>query len=215
VKSQLFVVATLVVFSGSSVSRDIPKPDPAKDAMRLRIANYLEKCQAGVFYSEEKDLADGRFTRLFIVGTSPISTSLGVEDGLELAREKAEESAKEQFVKFLESKVTVRKTVKNEVLITKEGTDGGENPGVRENAKKVERRTKEFEETASGLVRGLKVVGSQQFGKEKKFVIVYRWDAKTADAIGRINEPLPKEVPKKAEPSKDKTIPDKKVIIDE
>ena len=48
---------------------------------------------------------------MFVVGSSPISTTLGVEEGLEIAQERAEESAKSAFVKFLNGKVTVRKTV--------------------------------------------------------------------------------------------------------
>ena len=149
-----------------------------------------------MFFSETKDTRGGQIVRLFAVGTAPIRTSLGAEDGLELARERAQESAREQLVRFLASKVTVRITARDEVVITKEGGEDGQ----KETGKKVERRTREVEETAAALIRGLRVAGARQAGSEKTYVVVYRWDAKTADAaaIGAIEWiPRPKAVPPK------------------
>jgi hypothetical protein len=135
---------------------------------------------------------------------------LGVEEGLEIAREKAEESAKAEFVKWLGSKVCVRKTVKNEILLVKEGEEKADGGTTKEMGKIVERRTKEFQETASSVVRGLKVVAAEQIGKDKKFVMVFRWDSRTSDLAAGVGDKLnkPKVDPKKP-------IPDKKVIIDD
>ena len=189
------------------------KPDPAavlKAELKVRAEKYLDAGIPGVFTSDEKDLKNGRIERAFVVGVSPISTVLGADEGLEIAKERAEESAKTEFVKWLGSKVTVRKTVKNETLLTKEGeekSDGTAN--TKELGKRVERRTKEFEETASHLVSGMKVVAVHQMAKEKKLVIVYRWDAATAAAVGKIGDP-------KSDAKKPLgKIPDKKVIIDD
>jgi hypothetical protein len=193
------------------------KPD-AKAETRAQIEKYLEAATPGVFWKDEKDLKDNRFERVYIVGTSTISTVLGENEGLEIAKERAEESAKAEFVKWLGSKVTIRKTVKNEVLLTLEGANTPDGAGVREAGKQVERRTKEFEETAGGMVRGLKLAGVHQNGGQKKYVIVYRWEARAADAAGRANDkpadpkkPADPAAPKKSAPA----IPDKKIIIDD
>ncbi len=54
--------------------------------------------------------------------------------------------------------------------------------------------TKEFEETASSLVRGLKVVGMEQKANEKIYTVVYRWDARSIVAVGKIDFKLNKPV---------------------
>lgn len=204
---RLTLFAGLIV-SAAVVTADEPaaKPDPAaaaKAEVRARVEKYLDAATPGVFYSDEKDTKDGRVERAFVVGVSAISTALGADEGLEIAKERAEESAKAEFVKWLGSKVTVRKTVNNEILLVKEGVEAADG-GVttKEAGKRVERRTKEFEETASGVVRGLRVAATHQNGKEKKFVIVYRWESKAADS--KAND-------KKSVPS----VPDKKTIIDD
>lgn len=194
--------------------------DPAADAraeVRARVEKYLAAGTSGVFYSEDRDTKDGRIVRVFAVGVSPLSAVLGDEEGAEIARERAEESAKAQFVTWLGSKVTVRKTATSEILLTTEG-DGA---AVKEAGKKVERRTKEFEETASSVVRGLKVAAVHQDVKNKKYVIVYRWDAKAVDGAAEVNEKLNSPDPKKPEDKKPDPkkpvigLPDKKIVIDD
>ena len=97
---------------------------------------------------------------------------------------------------------------------------------MREQGKKVEKRTKEFEETASSMVRGLKVVGMEQKANEKTYTTVYRWDAELNSAIGKIDNKLNKPVDpserdgtkpdeRKAKPAPNKTIPNKKIIVDD
>jgi hypothetical protein len=200
-----------------------------KDDVKVRIEKYLENGKPGVFYSETHDTKEGDFLRLFVVGRSTISTALGADEGLEIAQERAEENAKIAFVSFLNGKVTVRKTSTNQIILSKEGEEGAGDETVREKAKKVEKRTREFEETAGAPVRGLKVVAFESKAKEKSYVIVYRWSACTAEAAGKINDKLnkpkipgekPNEGGKKSgssdKPKGDnKEIPNKKVIIDD
>ena len=210
--------AILTAWMSSAVADDKPA---TKDDSKSRVAEYLASATTGVRYSEDKDIADGRILRVYVVGTATINTVLGVEEGIEIAKEKAEESAKAEFVKWLGSKVDLRKKSSGEVILSKEGEEGA----VRESGKMVERRSKDYEETASALVRGLKLVGAEQKGKEKKYVVMYRWEAKTADAIGRIGEkptpkvedkPVAKEPPAVKPPAKKDApaIPDKKFIDD-
>lgn len=230
-------VAMLFLSAAVAVAEPPAKPakaDPAAEAkaeIRARVEKYLAAATPGVFYSEEKDTGkDGQIVRVFVVGTSTISGVLGDEEGAEIARERAEEAAKTEFVKWLGSKVTVRKTTTNEILLTKEGTDTGDGATTKESGKKVERRTKEFEETAGSVVRGLKVAAVHQDPKAKKYILVYRWEAKSAAGAAKVGENLnadPKKPDdtkpeakkpddKKPEPKKPNgTLPEKKVIIDD
>lgn len=201
---RMFGMVLTVAFAAAPVAAD---DDTAKAARKARIEKYIDVGQPGVFYKDETDIKDGAVTTAYIVGTATISAVLGDAEGLELAKEKAEESAKAEFVKWLGSSVTIRKNNKEEILLTLEGT-GGE---TKEVGKKVERRTKEFDETASSVVRGLKFVGASQISKEKKYVIIYRWEAgvTAAKANGGSDKPKGKDVKEGAK------IPDKKVIIDD
>jgi len=203
-----------------TISRADDKP---KDDTKARIGVYLENGKTGVFYSETADVKDGEFVKIYIVGRAVIPTSLGADEGLEIAQERAEEVAKTAFVTWLNGKVTVKKTTTSQLIITKEGEEGGkEGDNVREQAKKVEKRTKEFEETATSMVRGLKVVGVEQKAKEKTYTVVYRWDARLIGAVGKVDDKLNKPpVPEvkvdlpKAKTDPNKAIPDKRIIVDE
>jgi hypothetical protein len=217
---RMIAFAGLVLATTLMVSADEPKPDKAgadalKADLKARTEKYMELALPGVFLSDEKDVKDGQVVRLFVVGISTISTTLGLEEGLEIAMERAEESAKTAFVTFLGSKVTVRKNVKNEILLCKDGEETADSGTTKDLGKKVERRTKEFEESATSIVRGLKVVAKDQIGKEKKLVVVYRWESKLADLAAGVGDKLnnPKIDPKKVDPKK--TIPDKKIVIDD
>lgn len=210
----------LLLLAPAVVLADPPpdkKGDPAADAraeVRARIEKYLAAGTPGVFYSEANDTKNGRIVRVFVVGTSPLSAVLGDQEGAEIARERAEESAKAQFVTWLGSKVAVRKTTTSEILLTTEG-DG---TAVKEAGKAVERRTKEFEETASSVVRGLKVAAVHQDAKNKKYVAVYRWEAKAVDGAAGASDKLNAAPGKPSDPAPKKPVvglPDKKIVVDE
>lgn len=141
--------------------------DPQK-----RIDRYLEQGLPGVFYSDEADVRDGRIVRLFAVGTALVHDTLGREEGLDQARQRALESARAELARFLAGKVTVKVSSRDEVVLVKERGDGG----VKETGRKVERRTREYEETATAVIRGLRMAGARQAAEEKRYVVVYRWD---------------------------------------
>lgn len=172
-----------------------------KAELKARAEKYLTAGVAGVQVDAETDLVDGRYVRMFVVGTATISTVLGAAEGLEIAKEKAEERAKAAYVKWLGSRVRVIRTSADEVLLLKEGEDGG--AGRKDQGKLVERSTKGYEETAAGLVRGLKLVAYEQKGAERTVIAVYRWDAPAAGGG---------KSPAAGTPA---VIPDKKVVIDD
>lgn len=214
-RSTMIVSVILVSITNCGQAADKPKPDDPN----ARIATYMTLLKSGVFYSDTHDVKNGEFLRVYVVGRASIPTSLGVEEGISVAQDRAEEAAKTAFVTWLNGKVTVRKTTANQLIITTEGDDGA----VREQAKKVEKRTKEFEETASSIVRGFKVVGVEQKAKDKSYTVVYRWDGRLVAAIGKIDQKLnkPNEAPK-SDPKNDNqkkgsgdVIPDKRIIIEE
>lgn len=178
---------------------------PAQEDIQQRVSGYLDQAIPGVFFSESKDTKGGQIIRLFAVGTAPIRASLGSLDGLEMARERAQESAREELVRFLASKVKVRITARDEVVITKEGGEDGQ----KETGKKVETRSREVEETAAALIRGLRVAGARQNGDEKRYVVVYRWEASAADAAVRVADRMtmpPKVV---------KPVTEKRIVVKE
>lgn len=79
------------------------------------------------------------------------------------------------------------------------------------------------------MVRGLKVVAMEQKSEGKTYTVVYRWDARLIGAIGKIDDKLnkPADASAKTDPATkpkaedtkpkgdNKTIPDKKIIIDD
>lgn len=184
----MFAVLRLMPLGGG----DLKATDPA-DEIKRRVSGYLDQALPGVFYSEARDVKEGRVIRLFAVGTAPIRSALGAEDGLELARSRAQEAAREELVRFLATRVTVRVTARDEVVVSKEGDPDG----VKETARKVERRTRETEESASAVIRGLRIAGARQVAGERLYVVVYRWDARAADAAEAVRERMEDRKPGK------------------
>ena len=79
------LMTLLVLASAPAFARADEKPN---DDVKARIATYVES-GTGVYYeTANHDVKDGEFVRLFIVGQSVIPTSLGVEEGLEVAQER-------------------------------------------------------------------------------------------------------------------------------
>ena len=194
-----------------------------------RVERYLQAGSAGVFYREGEDTRDGRFLRVYVVGTATISTALGASEGLELARERAGESARAEFITWLGSRVTLRKSVEGEVQLIKEGHEDQAGEGAsKETLRKVERRTTVYEETASSLVRGLKWVAGEDHPAEKRYVAVYRWDVTQLEAIKAARDELNRDSHVADGKGKDgmtgkakgamplnKVLPGRKIIIDE
>jgi hypothetical protein len=202
-----FVVVVLMVVAPTTRAEDQTKP---ADDLRKRVEAYLDQALPGVFYSEEADVRDGRIVRLFAIGTALLHDTLGREEGLDQARQCAQESARAELARFLASKVTVKVTAAEEVVLKKDGTDGG----LKESGKKVERRTREFEERATAVIRGLKVAGARQIGEEKRYVVVYRWDVAGIAGASDLRERMDgKSDSRQVVPSK--PLVEKRVIVDD
>lgn len=193
-----------------------------------RVEAYLHGGTAGVYFRENEDTHDGKIIRIYVVGTATVNTALGVSEGLEWARERAGEVARSEFVNWLGSKVTIRKTVEGEMQLVKDGNENHSGQGESQEAmKKTERRTTIYEETASSLVRGLKFIAGEDRPHEKRYVAVYRWDFANVNGIRELKEQLNREhtgtemkssdrgmQSSKTSPNK-KELPGKKVIFDE
>ena len=163
---------TLVLLAASPAAFAEPPPRTAADDLRKRVDGYLDQALPGVFYSDEADVRDGRIIRLFAVGTALVHDTLGREEGLDQARRRAQEAARAELARFLATRVTVKVTARDEVVLARDGSDGA----VKETGKTVERRTREFEERATAVIRGLRMAGARQAAEEKRYVVVYRWD---------------------------------------
>jgi hypothetical protein len=163
---------TLVLLAASPALFADPPPRSAGDDLRKRVDGYLDQALPGVFYSDHEDVRDGRIVRLFAVGTAIVHDTLGREEGLDQARRRAQEAARAELARFLATRVTVKVTASDEVVLARDGSDGA----VKETGRKVERRTREFEERATAVIRGLRMAGARQVAEEKRYVVVYRWD---------------------------------------
>ncbi|MEI7488205.1 MAG: hypothetical protein WCJ72_12490 [Chryseobacterium sp.] len=160
-----------------------------KEDLKSRISQYIETGIKGVFYDTEKDVKNGNILRLFVVGTAVISTAIGVEEGLEIASEKADETAKIELLKFLETKASFSKNSKGELIISKEGEENGDGEGDRkEGIKKIDKRSTEYKENANGCIKGLKVAGVEHKGKN--FIAVYRLETSTLNSIDKLKKRL-------------------------
>jgi hypothetical protein len=181
----------------------------------------------------------GRIQSCIVVGSSRISTALGAAKGKEVARQRAELRAKAELVKWLKEKVSVHQKSEDETIIFLEGNEENDKDALRESGKSVEKTTAKFETTAEGLARGLQVVHVEINGKEKEYSLVLKWKAKTAEAVKDVErnmntpaeekKPAGKENPQKTtkenpqkttadtkkKPADKKTIPDKKINIDD
>lgn len=162
------------------------KLSKSKEAIKERVSNLLEARLKGVSTDKDKN---GSIIRLYIVGTSTISTVLGVEEGLEIASEKAEEMAKVELSKFLETKVSFNKNNKGEYIMTIEGEENGDGEGDRkEFGKKIEKRSTEYKEATSAVIKGIKVAGREHKGKT--FVAVYKIEISDLNSIDKLKKRL-------------------------
>lgn len=198
-------VALVLLAASSTVFADEP-PKAAGDDLKKRIDGYLEQGLPGVFYSDTADVRDGRIVRLFAVGSALVHDTLGREDGLDQARQRARESARAELARFLASQVTVKVTSRDEVVLVKDGGDGG----VKETGRRAERRTREYEERATAVIRGLKLAGARQVGEETRYVVVYRWDmagvAGATELKDRMEAPPGGRLPVPSKPLAEKRI---------
>lgn len=198
------------------------KLSKSKEAIKERISSLLEARIKGVSTDKEKN---GNIIRLYIVGTSPITTAIGIEEGLEIASEKADEMARIELSKFLESKVSFSKNNKGELIMNNEGEENGDGEGDSKiSVKKIEKRSSEYKETTSAVLKGIKIAGVEHKGKS--FVAVYKLEISDLNSIDKLkkrlnstitgNESTPSSVDGDGSGSKSKNskvIPNRRVII--
>lgn len=208
-----------------------PLPDKSLAKKDTQKVDYSQIAQAGPgVYKIEMD-KQGRILSCVVVGSSRISTVLGIAKGKEVARQRAELRAKGEFVKWLKEKVSVHQKSDDETIIFLEGNEENDKEALRESGKSVEKTTATFSTAAEGLARGLQVVHVEISGKEKEYALVLKWKAKTAAAVKEVERDLnsdAKDESKKPETKKDgdrkaaekkkadnKKITDKKITIDD
>lgn len=190
----------------SKPSSDRPKTDQAdKKPDNSELYAKLVDAGNGVYKVVLDD--KGRVESTIIVGQSRISTALGAEKGKEVARQRAELAAKGAFAKWLNEKVSVHQKSEDETILFLEGNQGNDADALRESGKAVEKTSSKIESMASSMMRGFKIVHVEVKAEDKSYTLIYRWEAKTAAAAGKVGE--------KATKSADKGIKDKKITIDD
>lgn len=200
-------VTLVLLAAGPAVHAENPSRT-AGDDLRKRVKGYLDQALPGVFYNDHQDVRDGRIMRLFAVGTAIVHDTLGREEGLDQARRRAQESARAELARFLASRVTVKVTARDEVVLVKDGSDGA----VKETGKKVERRTREFEERATAVIRGLRMAGARQVAEEKRYVVVYRWDVAGVAGATELKDRMEGKRDSRT-PVPPKPLPEKRVVV--
>ena len=184
---------------------DKPTDQPEKKADNSALYAKLVDAGNGVYKVELDD--KGRVRSAIVVGQSRISTALGAEKGKEVARQRAELAAKGAFAKWLNEKVSVHQKSEDETILFLEGNQGNDANAVKESGKAVEKTTSSIESMATSMMRGFKVVHVEVKAEDKSYTLIYRWEAKTVAAAGKVGE-------KGTKPA-DKGIKDKKITIDD
>jgi hypothetical protein len=202
-KMFLFVPATIVALSlalgMATASADEPKAGSVEEQM-----DNLVKQGPGVC-NIKKD-SKGRVQSLIVVGQATIHTVLGAAKGKEMARKKAEQSAKAAFVNWVGSAVMVCENANNEATLFIQGEEGNDKNAMSEAGKAVEKTSDSYKSVSAGLVRGLQLLHSDINAEDKEYTVVYGWslaNAKAAQHVGT-HDPGIDEKPSASESSEKK-----------
>ena len=186
-KKILFVPATVVVLTfalaaATALAADKNEGAKPKAASVEEQMDNLVKQGPGV-HNIKKD-SKGRVQSLVVVGQAKISTVLGVAEGKQRARKKAEQSAKAEFVKWLKDSPEIRKNSNDESTIFLQGQGEGDNgkEAQSEAGKKVEKDSESYKSVAAGIVRGLQLLHADMNGEEKTCTLVYGWSLANSKA---------------------------------
>ena len=154
------VVALLFAFNAAIASADEKKEGAESKAASVEEQmDNLVKQGPGIHNIKKDD--KGRVQSLILVGQSRISTVLGASKGKEVARKRAEQSAKAAFVKWLGEAVVVCENSANETTIFMTGEESKDKDVMSEAGKAVEKTSDTYKSVAAGLVRGLTVLHSE------------------------------------------------------
>lgn len=171
----------------------------------------------------------GRVTSLVVVGNSRISTVLGKEKGLEIARERARLECSAAFVRWLKEKASIFSSSSEEDVVLMEGTESADANTKSEFGKAVDKNSKKMESVSEGIVRGLQPIHAETDGEGKTFSLVMGWKADTAEAVKKLAASLASDETAKpkaqatkappqnsaAQPANDKSIKSSKVTSDD
>ena len=221
----LMLLASQVVHAQEKSEGESDTKATEAEKTEKEFADLLEKTAKGpMAVSNIKKDDKGRIVSCLVVGRSAIPSSLGVAKGTEVAEKRASIAAKGEFTKWLGEDVSVEESQDGEVVTITEGE--------KENSKSIDKNSGKFKSIADSLVRGLQVAYYEQNGEEKTYTIVYKFNAKTADAVKKVKTGLNKtdsktpadkskstadkgEKPKESSEEKPKSgsIPSKKGVI--
>jgi hypothetical protein len=208
------VVALLFAFSAATTSADDKKEgaSPKAPSVEEQMDN-LVKQGPGIHNIKKDD--KGRVQSLIVVGQSRLSTVLGATKGKELARKKAEQSAKAAFVKWLGEAVVVCESAENETTLFLQGEESKDKDALSEAGKAVEKSSDTYKSVATGLVRGLTLLHTDLNAEDKECSVVYGWslaNAKSAKHTATHDPGIDEKPATEPAATSGKNIPDKKSI---
>jgi len=213
------VVAIVSVFSLATANAAETKKDSG-EAAKGDASSAEEQMDAltqlGPGCHRIKKDAKGRVKTLIVVGQARISTVLGAAKGNEMARKKAAQSAKAEYVKWLGDKVEIRENAENEATLFLTGTEENDKDALSDAGKAVEKSSDSYKSVAEGLVRGLTLLHSDMNAEEKSCTLVYGWSMANSKAAKHTatNDPGIEDKPSvaKGKSSEDKGTSDKKKL---
>ena len=208
------VVALLFAFSAATASAGDKKEGAESKAVSVEEQmDNLVKQGPGIHNIKKDD--KGRVQSLIVVGQSRLSTVLGATKGKELARKKAEQSAKAAFVKWLGEAVVVCENAKDETTLFLQGEESKDKEALSEAGKAVEKSSDTYKSVAAGLVRGLTLLHTNLNAEDKEYSIVYGWslaNAKSAKDTATHDPGIDEKPPAQPDATSGKSISDKKKI---
>ena len=173
------VVALLFAFNAATASADDKKEGAESKAVSVEEQmDNLVKQGPGIHNIKKDD--KGRVQSLIVVGQSRISTVLGATKGKEVARKRAEQSAKAAFVKWLGEAVVVCENAENETTLFLQGEESNDKDALSEAGKAVEKNSDTYKSVAAGLVRGLTLLHTDLNAEDKEYSVVYGWSLANA-----------------------------------
>jgi hypothetical protein len=188
-KKILFVPATIVAlsfaFNAATASAADKKEgaEPKAGSVEEQMDNLVK--QGPGIHNIKKD-KKGRVQSLILVGQSRISTVLGATKGKEVARKRAEQSAKAAFVKWLGEAVAVYESQDNETTLFLQGEESNDKNALSEAGKAVEKNTDSYKSVSAGLVRGLQLLHTDLNAEDKEYTVVYGWSLANAKAAKQV-----------------------------
>ena len=147
----------------------------------------------------------GQIKSCIIVGQTGISTALGKEKGLEIARDKASLNVSAEFVKWLKEEVSVYQARDDENIILMEGTGEPDKEALKETGKAIERSSTKIESISKGLVRGLQLLHKDISEDGKTLTLVKGWKADMVEATKKVAADSKSDTPEKPAAGKDST----------